>query len=135
MNKMKEVAKLLGREMEVPFDIYTDEGIYLIDSPFIFTEKGLVNCSGWLSCAVLNGLITGEYTIKDIPFEPKKGENYWTVDFSIEDTPFTASQVWRGSAFDYERKLQGLIFKTKEQAENYIPIYEEKLRELGWTKK
>lgn len=58
-NKMKEVAKLLGVEMGVPFRIKTDKY-----NPFIFDNDGLVDCEDCYRNDLLISLLNGTYEIE-----------------------------------------------------------------------
>ena len=57
-NKMKEVAKLLGVEMGVPFKMNDSRMIYKLN------ENGLCNEYGQLCSCTLNSLLTGELEIE-----------------------------------------------------------------------
>ena len=63
-NKMKEVAKLLGVEMGVPFNVITNGRKEHINNPFKITERGLTNRLGHLSDTVLINLLIGIYEIE-----------------------------------------------------------------------
>lgn len=134
-NKMKEVAKLLSREIGVPFDVCNEDGNYLSDSPFTLTEKGLMDNGGWRSDSTLLNLITGNYTIKDIPFEPKHGEKYWTIDIENDLIPFYFKTTWVDNKFDYKQKLLGLVFRTREEVDAYSPTFKARLKEVGVGRK
>ena len=77
MNYMKDVAKILGVELEEEFKIKGFEPIYKI------TNYGLViktDSNNWceMSGDTFLQLIRGDYVIRNLPWQPKKGEKYYT---------------------------------------------------------
>lgn len=58
-NKMKEVAKLLGVEVGVPFNIKVDRY-----NPFIFNNDGLFDCEDCSRAELLISLLNGTYEIE-----------------------------------------------------------------------
>lgn len=64
-SKMKEVAKLLGVEIGVPFKIKDMDGDYISWNPYTFYDDGLYDRANDERCSVpLKRLITGEYEIE-----------------------------------------------------------------------
>ena len=77
MNYMENVAKMLGVELEEEFKIKGFEPIYKI------TNYGLVikaDSNNWceMSGDTFLQLIRGDYVIRKLPWQPKKGEKYYT---------------------------------------------------------
>lgn len=69
-------------------------------------------------CEVLYNIVHGEYEVVKLPFQPKHGEKYWTYGgISCAAT----SSVWRDDFYDFRNKKLGIIFRTKEEAENALP--------------
>lgn len=58
-NKMKEVAKLLGVELGVPFNIKDAKF-----NPYTLTEDGLIDRDKYFRMVYLNRLLMGEYEIE-----------------------------------------------------------------------
>ena len=75
-NKMKEVAKLLGVEMGVPFNIKDKNGVELMYSPFTFKDDGLYDkYNDNRCCHLLNCLLNGACEIEQ-PILTKKEKTY-----------------------------------------------------------
>ena len=73
-NYMPEVAKMLGVEIEEPFDVLDEDGEVRDCSPYKFTNETMVDYAGdevnsWL----LHCLLDGKYTIKKTPMETERG--------------------------------------------------------------
>lgn len=126
MNYMKEVAKLLGYEIGEEFNVIYNTGEYSKYNPFKFTETSLVDKDGDNSNDVLILLLTGCYTIEKIPFAPKIGESYWTYNAGFT-LPVIEHYPWGNSCYDKERKLLGIVFRTEQEALNYLPTWEKRL--------
>jgi len=116
-NKMEEVAKILGKELEEEFGIEGRRYNYRI------TTQGLEYYRGfWIlsSDDILRNLLTGALKIK---WTPKNGESVWTLE-TYSSTPSLSKykKNWSGSELQHKR---GLKFKSEEKAI-------EKMKELGW---
>ena len=131
MNYIKEVAKLLGYEIGEEFNVIYNTGEYSKYNPFKFTETSLVDKDGDNSNDYISNLLTGHHTIEKIPFVPKLNETYWSYNSCIRADDW----IWLDSSFDYRNKMLGLVFRTKEEAENYLPTFKERLKEQGWLEK
>ena len=127
MNYIKDVAeKILQVGIGEEFNIILDKGEYSIYNPFKFTETDLVNNSGTLN-NYISTLITGDYKIEKIPFAPKMGESYWTYYNSREI--YIETYCWSNNYFDKERKLFGTVFRTKQEAIDYLPTWKKRLED------
>lgn len=124
MNKMKEVAKLLGCEVGEEFNVIYNTGSYSTYNPFKFTETSLVDKEGDDSDKILIRLVTGRYTIEKIPFTPKVGEYYWTYSDII------CRYEWDNTTFHKERKILGIVFRTEQEAKDYLPTWQKRLEGL-----
>ena len=126
MNKIKEVAKALGYEVGEEFNLIFTDGKYSRYNPFKFTETDLVDTFGGVFTNYIGRIITGEYKIEKIPFVPKIGEDYWTYAcFGLQIT--IMQYIWRNDYSDKERNLLGIIFKTKQEAKDYLPTWQKRL--------
>ena len=121
-NKMKELAGIFGLEIGEEFNIIYN-GEYLEYTPFTFTEEGVIDKDGD-SLPIITNLLRGGYTIEKLPFRPKEGELYYTFGFSLT----VISLHWAGCKYDMERKLLGIVFKTEQEAIEYIPVYKKRLK-------
>lgn len=69
-------------------------------------------------CEVLYNIVHGEYEVIKLPFQPKYGEKYWTY-CGIVCTIVECE--WKEDFYDYRNRKLGIIFRTKEEAENALP--------------
>ena len=123
MNYIKDmVEKVLSVGIGEEFNIVIDNGCYSVHNPFKFTETDLVNNNGVALNSYISTLITGEYKIEKLPFKPKKGENYWT--YYNNQAIYIETYRWSNSSFDKERKLFGIVFRTEQEAKDYLPTWE-----------
>ena len=120
-NKMAEVAKLLGVELNEVFFVKGCSGCYTYYSKTYlkFTESGLkdsVNRTSWHSAAawVWKSLITGALKINKLPWRPSRGDVYYTP--SITSIGKYIKLYWTGSKNDEDSYQQGLVFRTEKEA-------------------
>lgn len=112
-NCMKGVAKLLGVELEKNFYI---EGI---TEQFKITNAGVEYYSlayrKWFQAmpAVLQKLLNGTYTIKNI-WTPDSGQRYYYPIVDLDS--LCCNCEWHGEDTDYHRLNNGLVFETREEA-------------------
>ena len=127
MNYIKEIIeKVLPVGIGEEFNIILDNGGYSIHNPFKFTETDLINNDGNIFTGYLGLIISGEYKIEKIPFVPKVDENYWTYSDGV-NAPVIERFLWCNNCYDKERKLLGIIFKTEQEAKDYLPTWEKRL--------
>ena len=128
MNYIKEIIeKVLPVGIGEEFNIILDNGYYSIHCPFKFTETDLVNKDGDILNGYISILITGEYKIEKIPFRPKMGESYWTYTGCGDNEPYIDKYIWHNLYYDKERKLFGIVFRTKQEAKDYLPTWLKRL--------
>ena len=128
MNYIKDVAeKILQVGIGEEFNVIVYDGNYSIHNPFKFTETDLVHNDGDILNSYIAALITGEYKIEKIPFAPKMGESYWTY-YNSQDT-YIETYCWSNNYFDKERKLLGIVFRTKKDASDYLPTWKKRLED------
>lgn len=114
MNLIPEVVKLLGVEIGKEFDIILDDCTPSVYNPFKFTEDGLKAGDMISDSSYLVHLITGYYTIRKIPFKPKKGDVYW---YWCKEIQKASKTYFDNCSCDYTRWKIGNCFRTKEEAE------------------
>ena len=123
MNYIKEVVeKILPVDIGEDFNIILDHGGYSTHNPFKFTETDLVNNDGDNLNNYISNLMIGYYTIEKIPFVPKVGEYYWTYSDII------CRYIWDNTIFHKERKILGIVFRTEQEAKDYLPTWEKRLQ-------
>lgn len=136
---MKNLFELIAKERNV--ELEEEFLLQDINDPtncmkYKLTERGLFyfnNAKNAFVCSeFLDEFIIGKCNLIKLPFQPKQGEEYWIINFTHDNTPYVININWKGRSSDYEYKMLGIVFRTKEQAEAYIPTYLEKLKELGW---
>lgn len=74
-NHMKEVANMLGVELGERFGIGDTKQLYYFDKYGLHCEA----TGDWLCGLYMNHLLSGEYTIKRIPWKPTYNEKYYSV--------------------------------------------------------
>ena len=127
MNYIKDIVeKVLPVTIGEEFNIILDSGRYSRYNPFKFTETDLVNNNGDILNGYISTLITGEYKIEKIPFVPKIGENFWTYGNGLE-RPYIKKNIWANICHDRERKLFGIVFRTEQEAKDYLPTWQKRL--------
>ena len=135
MNIVKDVAKLLGIEVGVPFHVNEEKIIYRFDEDGAFSWKcddgywyGAFSwkCDDgyWSRDLVLTShFLRGILTVK---WKPKEGEKYYTVDPTFASGVYPL--IWGEESVTaktlYDR---GLVFHTEEEAAA-------KAKEYGWIK-
>ena len=120
-NKMAEVAKLLGVELNEVFFVKGCSGCYTYYSKTYlkFTESGLkdsVNRTSWHSAAawVWKSLITGALKINKLPWKPSRDDAYYVP--SVRSIDKYIKLFWTGSKNDEDSYQQGLVFRTEKEA-------------------
>ena len=91
-------------------------------------EGLLVLENGWVKSRSVLSFIKGgdDCVIERLPFRPKRVEVYYTI---IHNTS-TVSYHWGDTTADYERLIAGTVFRTREEAEAYIPTWLERINKL-----
>ena len=121
-NLWETIAKARGVELneefkwnDLTYKITDYDGLLVLDCSCV-----------WVMSGRMHGFIKGEGKIERLPFRPKRAEVYYTI---IHNTA-TVSYHWADTTADYERLIAGLVFRTKEEAEAYIPIWQEIISKL-----
>ena len=87
----------------------------------------VLDCScAWVTSGRIHGFIKGEGKIEKIHFLPKVGETYWTYTDGVY-APIVRRYSWDNSCYDKERKLLGIVFRTEQEAKDYLPTWEKRL--------
>lgn len=109
MNYMKQVANMLGVEVDVDFECYENSYKYKI------TENGLVS-SGCYGADSLMMLLNGDLTIKRKPWKPQYGATYYCVC----KQGYVRHEKWYCDAIDVLYYKIGNCYKTRGEAEANI---------------
>ena len=110
----------LGEEFLYSWGSFTDK--------LRISEEGLelYEAGRWYASSYAHVFIRGSGKIERLPFRPKKDEIYYTIIYNTA----TGSYHWADTSADYERLIAGLVFRTKEEAEAYIPTWKERISNL-----
>ena len=123
-NLWEMIAKARGIEINEEFLYSLDALMY----KYRISEKGLeiYQDEQWYPSSRANVFIKGEGEIERLPFRPQIGDNYFTT-FTNNSV---ITEMWVDSAEDYTRLITGLVFRTREEAEAYLPTWQEKISKL-----
>ena len=116
INRMEEVAKMFGLELEEHFHITKKS---YENTVYKFTKDGVAFYDNKLrtwyeSVGALAGILTGETEVVKLPWKPKMDEKYYIP--SIFDWDFYKYNFWFNDECDEKYYKRGLVFKTKEEA-------------------
>ena len=114
-DKMKPIEYLkqyLGVVDGEEFDVYENGGL-VNRKPYYFRENKILYDGFEEGDMILNGLVTGKYTIKKRPFVPKVGEIYY---YYFGDNEIYSREN-RRSLIDIALIKCGWAFRTREEAE------------------
>lgn len=115
-NKMEEVAKILGLELEEEFNITSNGLIYKItDSGVYFKYDNDV----WYDSQILSGLIEGRFEVVKKPWKPKLFDDYFAIEGNINCGVSICGYIWRNKITDIALYSMGNCFKTIEEAEKH----------------
>ena len=117
MNYYKQIAEMLGLELEQEFVITDLDGKRKDTITYKFTEDGLFSKANNLSAKVtliLDLLLSCKYKAVPKPWKPKYGEQYWS--YSLRSNQARCS-LFGDYVEDYACWKLGNCFRTKEEAE------------------
>ena len=120
MNIVKDVAKLLGIEVGVPFHVNEETTIYQLRKDGVFEWQDFFGMQE--SHSLTKKFLCGYLTVK---WTPKCGEYYYYPDAWVEDG--ISECVWDDDEEDKLLYDRGLVFRTEEEAIA-------KAKEYGWIK-
>ena len=118
MNYYKQIAEMLGLELEQEFVITDLDGKRKDTITYKFTEDGLFSKANDLSVKVtlmLDLLLTGKYKAVPKPWKPKYGEQYWS--YSVKRSKACCG-MFGEYVKDYACWKLGNCFKTSEEAQS-----------------
>ena len=113
---MQDVAKLLGIELEEEFMVTEDDSVYKL------TKDGLEYKSDdgnwYYANDVFLNLLDGTIEIVKLPWQPKRGEEYYYPGCNFNRV---YSTNWENTVTDFAFKEAGMLFRTREECEVTIP--------------
>ena len=107
-NNMKEVANILGLDIEEEFEIDGHGCTYVLRETGLH-EKGIISHP---CVKTLSDLLTGNLTIKRKPWRPMMYDTYW-----VTDGVGTYDKCWDASIADWNAYKIGNCYKTQEEAQ------------------
>lgn len=138
-NKMAEVARLLGVELDEEFRLTNNIGNNVSYSNCVLkinVKEGLMyyikEYDFWQPCngSLLNDILAGKYGIKKQPWKPKDGELYWTY---FNNNWFVDRNTYSDEPMHHMREKCGAVFRTKEEAIKARPRVYEELTGREWV--
>ena len=90
-------------------------------------EGLLVLGDEWTKSRSVLSFIRGgdDCVIERLPFRPKMTETYYSIN---HNSP--VNYTWGDSATDCARLIAGIVFRSKEEVEAYIPTWIERINKL-----
>ena len=125
-NRMAEVAKIFGLELEEHFHITKKS---YENTVYKFTKDGVAFYDNKLrtwyeSVGALAGILTGETEVIKLPWKPQEGDRYYLLcPASIEKWDYS---TWSERDVDYYRLNHGFVCKTMQRA---VAISQEMLKD------
>ena len=80
----------------------------------------------WGGSRAVDEFIRGEGEIEKLPFRPQVDDSYYTI---INENEVIIS-LWENRSIDYTRLISGVVFRTREEAEAYIPTWLNRISKL-----
>ena len=112
MNYMPEVLKMLGVEVDIPFNVIGADC-----NPYLFDEEyNLIDMEYYVRNGLIRGLIIGSLRIEKLPWKPKEGEYYYYVDvMGLNAETEIGRFTWVFDGYDYLNFNVGNCFRTEEE--------------------
>lgn len=144
MNLIPKICEMLGVKVGEEFNAkHANIGKILTNSKeepaiFKFENDGLYakssDGSGDFFLIGMGNFLKGDYEIVKLPFEPKRGEEFYKV--CVSGGKLTACvEMWADYLVDYALKYCGNCFRTKKEAEAHKYEIYEKLTGRKWEEK
>lgn len=135
MNLIPKIAEMLGVEIGEEFKIKgSDSSIFKLEGTGLFSRKNTDDSIWCVTMGLtLRDIIVGVSEIEKIPFEPKDGEDYWSVKWGRNQHIEVSGGMWTSDDIDYRKLYCGNCFRTEAEAEKHkLEIYE-KLTGKKWV--
>lgn len=135
MNRMSEVARILGVELEEEFLLKEDEfgTTYKLTTDGLFERIAKSNV--FYPVTDITGLITGRLTIVKKPWVPKPGEDYYHISV-YGNIICVCRKTMNGAESDLLNNALGNFFKNKDEAiankERYAAWLKGKKPDFSW---
>ena len=115
MNYYKQVAEMFDLKLNEEFILAYTDGNRYNECKYMFTELGLVHSTdyGFEKSSLLHAVLSGSLVVKEIPWKPKKGDEYWRCS---SGRGFVSSAIWLDDVIDLCGWKSGNCFRTEEEA-------------------
>ena len=115
MNYYKQVAEMLGVELNEEFSLKHEDGELLSKKYRISPISGLMLKIGdeWHQSSYIGEIISGNLTIVKLPWKPKEDEFYY---YYSPYCGMTYQERWMNTSSDYCMWKIGNCFRTREEA-------------------
>ena len=122
-NLWEMIAKARGLELNEEFILCTKG----LECKHRITLNGLeaFRHEGWYCSYGIDEFIKGEREIERLPFRPQIGDEYYYT--SIDSI---TSAKWIDSTTDYARLIAGIVYRTREEAKDYIITWLDRVSKL-----
>lgn len=121
-NLIPQIAEMLGVEIGEEFAVKGYKGLVykFVDDELMVNSTDDKGCSGLNANMTLISLLKGKREIVKLPWQPKKGDAYFT--FALMGGKWVVRPAWCGG-FPNEYALfdKGWAYRTKEEAEAALP--------------
>lgn len=121
-NLIPQIAHMLGVELGEEFKIKGYDGL-----TYEFVNYGLklsfqndIGITAIPTNVALVNLLNGNDEIVKLPWQPKKGEDYYTFGCAYERWE-AIKQTWANHPFDLALLEKGWIYRTRKEAETALP--------------
>ena len=120
-SKLNEALKVIGLQWGEKFKLAGHKGNFIVSAFGDIVE--VKNEAITFTNIELKELFHNPSMIEHLPYQPKRGEGYYTVDITTFSTAFA---IWQNKPIDFMRKETGCIFKTLSECSEYIKEFKEK---------
>ncbi len=122
-NLIPQIAQMLGLQLGEEFKVKGDnELIYrLTNDGLKLTHDSGIELADVSAKVAFAALLNGKDDIVKLPWKPKKGEKYYSFDFTCKNYWIVDSYVWLNSPRDYALLGKGWVYRTEAEAEAALP--------------
>lgn len=121
-NLIPEIARMLGVEIGEEFKIKGDDRTCFIDLDGLHLDYHVADDE---DNAMLHDLLCGDAEIVKLPWNPKKGEKYWSFH---PGAWMVIWHTWEDSPLDFALYKAGWVYRTEKEAKAALPAV---AKELG----
>lgn len=121
-NLIPEICKMLGVKLGEKFEIKGYKGLVykFVDDELIVNSTDDRGTSGLTANMTLVSLLKGKREVVKLPWQPKKGETYYTFEL-LGGKWVVRSFWWGGFPNEYALLDKGWVYRTLEEAKAALP--------------